>query len=138
MEVALVPLFTRRSPFLPLHWIASLAMGPSALAHPTTFDLGVTTTAITVNFLLAMLYAVVLDLFVRRLAVVSAVLGGAVFGVILYLVNFYLMTGLFPWFTAGRGLVTAFNSLAYGAITAGAYEALREFDPVSGARLPRL
>jgi hypothetical protein len=50
-----------------------------------------------------------------------AVLTGAGFGLVLYLVNFYGMVYFFPWFAEVRGWATLLINLIFGISTAALY-----------------
>ncbi|MEO6155009.1 MAG: hypothetical protein ABIP16_04710 [Thermomonas sp.] len=50
-----------------------------------------------------------------------AIVIGGVFGLIVYVVNFYGMTAMFPWFEMARGWISIFAHLMYGAVLGGVY-----------------
>ena len=50
-----------------------------------------------------------------------ASLVGALFGVAVYLVNFYGMTQLFPWFAQARGWTSFMAHIVFGLVAADAY-----------------
>lgn len=123
-ELLMVPTLGGGSVFGPLQMIAAIALGPTVLA-PAAFNVGVLTMALVVHYLLALLYALVLAACIHRLEPWSAAVGGLVGGFVLYLVNFYGFTALFPWFAAARNGITIFNHLIYGLATAFFYLAIR-------------
>ena len=51
----------------------------------------------------------------------KALITGAAFGLILYAVNMYGFTVIFPWFAASRDWITAAAHAAFGIAAAGAY-----------------
>ena len=53
-----------------------------------------------------------------RFAVGWALLLGAVFGLLLYLINFYGFTAIWPWFENARNWVSVVSHLIYGVILA--------------------
>ncbi|MDQ3007384.1 MAG: hypothetical protein M3R47_18615, partial [Chloroflexota bacterium] len=53
-----------------------------------------------------------------------AILIGAVFGLILYFINFYGLTAIFPWFAMARNWISIFAHIMFGLIAAAAYKQL--------------
>jgi cytochrome c biogenesis protein CcdA len=50
-----------------------------------------------------------------------AALAGAVFGVVVYVINFYGMTQFFPWFAEARNWVSVLVHIVFGIVAAGVY-----------------
>jgi hypothetical protein len=124
LQMILVPLFVGGSPWGPPRMIAAIVLGRDVLPPPQTFDFGVLITALVVHFLLAILYALILASLVHRLLIISALLTGAVFGLGLYVLNFYLFTNVFEWFVMQRTWVTVFIHLVFGVLTTWSYKVL--------------
>ena len=78
-------------------------------------------TAVLVHFMLSVLFGILLAAALRRTSYELGMLGGAVFGLTLYFVNYYLMTAVFPWFVAGRNWVSVFSHIAFGFAAAWGY-----------------
>lgn len=116
------------SPWGPVRMIAAIAMGSGVLPPPATFDLAVLLVALVVHFALAMAYGVVFAFIVHRWhiglwrwsAAVGAAVGGLC-GILLYGLNFYAFTQVFPWFGEARSFVTLFDHIVFGAVTGVAY-----------------
>lgn len=76
----------------------------------------------------------------HRFELVAAVMIGAVLGLAIYIVNFYLIAPLaFPWFEMGRNWIGAFSHVMFGAVIGLAYVTLRKpttfaADPTSSRR----
>ncbi len=70
----------------------------------------------------------------HRGGIVVGTLGGAIFGLALYCINFYTLTvpELYPWFFAMRSWVFVVTHVVFGALVGLIYEALEveEFMPV--------
>lgn len=47
---------------------------------------------------------------------------GAGFGLVVYWVNFYGFTEVFPWFAAARNWITVFAHIVFGIVAAWAYK----------------
>jgi hypothetical protein len=106
--------------------IAAIVMGQGALPPPATFDVVIMTVAMAIHFILSVLLGVVLGWVIShwRMGMGMALLAGLVFGLVVYFVNFYLMTGLFPWFAMARGGISIFAHAIFGVVLGGAYRAL--------------
>lgn len=120
LEMALVPL-TGASIWAPPRMIAAIVMGPEVLSPLNIFDAGVFVVALVVHFVLSIIYAGVLGLFVRRQSFGISLAIGAGFGLLLYLVNFFVFTGVFPWFAMARNWVSALSHITFGAVAGVTY-----------------
>lgn len=49
---------------------------------------------------------------------------GVVYGLGLYLVNFHLLTAVFPWFAVARGWASVIGHLAFGGVAGALYRAI--------------
>ena len=127
LEMLMVWLFMGESPWGPPRMIAAMVLGRDVLPPPATFAAGVVMAAMLVHFVLAIIYGLVVGLLVHRTRQLGmALLIGAVFGLAIYLVNFYLIApALFPWFEMARNWISIFNHILFGIVTAGAYIRLR-------------
>lgn len=84
---------------------AALALGGSVLPPPAAYDFAVMLAATLIHFALSVVYAALLIALAGRMGRVSALLAGLVFGVVLYAVNLYGFTEIFPWFAQARGWI---------------------------------
>ena len=126
MEMALVASVGGGSPWGPPRMIGAIVLGIGVLPPPATFDLGVLLVAMIVHFALAILIAIPLGWTIsrRRLGLAASIGAGAGYGVIIYLVNFYGFTALFPWFADSRTPVTLISHLVFGMVLGWVYHAL--------------
>lgn len=124
-EMILVPLALGGSAWGPPRMIAAIVMGEGVLPPPATFEVGVFLVALLVHFTLSVIYAFLLDLIIRRMGAGASLAVGAVFGIALYVVNFYGFTAVFPWFAMARNWVSALSHVIFGLVVAGTYVALR-------------
>ncbi|MCL7419739.1 MAG: hypothetical protein M8364_02385 [Methylobacter sp.] len=134
LEMAMVWLFLGGSPWGPPRMIAAMVLGRNVLPPPATFDIGIMMAAMGVHFLLSIIYGLFVGWLVHKLESLGvALLIGAVFGLAIYLINFYLIAPvLFPWFAMARHWVSIFNHILFGIVTAGAYIGLRHKRRVTG------
>ena len=129
----LVPLLQGGSPWGPPRMIAAIGMGKEVLPPPATFDAVILMVAMLIHLALAIVYGLILALIIQRLSMGMAIAAGAVFGLVLYLVNFYGFTALFPWFAMARGGLSIFVHIVFGVVAALAYKGMlrRKMVPVS-------
>lgn len=126
LEMVMVPVFGGGSPWGPPRMMAAIILGKGVLPPPATFDLGIIMAAMGLHFVLSIVYAVVFALAISRLSIGPALALGGVGGLILYLVNFYGFTALFPWFAMARNWISIFGHLVFGLVTAGVYVTIRK------------
>ena len=107
------------SPWRVSQLVAALTLGPRVLSPPAqVFDFGLVGVALITHYVLGVLFGLVLGAILagmrseptlgRTLAI-----GGA-FGVLLYFLNFYLLSPLAPWFAELRGWSTVIGHLVFG------------------------
>ncbi|MDQ6831079.1 MAG: hypothetical protein M3081_19630 [Gemmatimonadota bacterium] len=125
LEMMMVAAFLGNSPWGPPRMIAAIVMGKGVLpmpgGSPPTFDAGVLAAAMMVHFVLSIIFAMILAFAIAGRTYGAALAIGAVTGLLLYLVNFYLFTGIFPWFAMARNWVTIFSHVAFGLVAAMVY-----------------
>lgn len=133
LEMLMVPIFLAGSPWAPPRMIAAIIMGQGVLPPPATFNLGIFIAAMIVHFVLSIVYAIILGWIVHRWRMGPALVAGAVFGLVLYLVNFYGFTSIFPWFAMARNWVSVFSHIVFGLVAAGTYKGLEKAVALPGA-----
>lgn len=121
MEMALVAA-TGGSAWGPPRMIAAMVMGQGVLPPPATFDPMIMMVAMVVHTVLSVLLAVVFAVTASRLNLVQSVALGAVFGLVIYLVNFHGFTAIFPWFEMARGAVSIASHIVFGVVLALVYK----------------
>lgn len=100
---------------------AALVLGSSVLPPPVTFDVDIMLAATLIHFMLSIAYAALLAPLIARLEAVPALLAGAGLGVMLYLVNLYGFTAIFPWFAQSRGWITLIAHGVFGVTVSAVY-----------------
>jgi hypothetical protein len=130
LEMLLVQFFQPMSMWAPPRMIAAIAMGQGVLPPPDTFDAMVVMVALVVHFVLAIIYAFILGWIVSRwdLGLGAASIAGLVFGLALYVVNFYGFTAVFPWFADARGWIAIFAHAMFGLVLGLVYEPIERRD----------
>ena len=120
LEMILVPVVLGGSAWGPVRMIAGLVMGRGVVQPSDTFD-GVVVVGLAVHFALSALYGVILAFIIPRMMGGQAMLVGGLYGLVLYLVNFYGFTLLFPWFAMAHNWVTVLSHLAFGVVAGAVY-----------------
>lgn len=104
--------------------LAAMVLGPGVLEQ-SGFSLGVVALALFIHYLLGILFGLALGALVTefhgegRWGTMETI--GALFGALLYIVNFYLMSYAFPWFDQMRGWATFMAHLVFGISAALLY-----------------
>src|SRR5882672_4257883 len=101
---------------------AAIIMGREVLPPPATFDWSIMLVATLVHFALSIAYALTLSAFISRLSTPLSLVGGAAFGLLLYAINMYGFTFVFPWFAAARDWITAATHGIFGLVVAAVYK----------------
>ncbi len=121
LEMIMVPVFMGGSPWGPPRMIAAMGMGEGVLPPPATFDAVIMMVAMLIHFGLSVILAFVFA-FIARGRDFGMVIGlGAVFGLVVYLISFYGMTAIFPWFAMARHWVSILAHVVYGAVLGWVY-----------------
>ncbi|WP_029044300.1 hypothetical protein [Cupriavidus sp. WS] len=111
--------------------IAAIVMGPDVL-QTSLFSVGTVAVALVIHFVLGavlgMILAVIIAPFHFDSSAGMVLLTGAVFGLAVYLIDFYGMTRFFSWFADARGWHTLAGHLIFGMTAAIAYWKLESKD----------
>lgn len=92
---------------------AAIVLGDAALGS-AGFDAGIMIVASLVHFALSLIYAVLFCALTRPFGASVAIIGGGVLGALLFLVNLYGFTAVFPWFVAARDWITFAAHVVFG------------------------
>lgn len=119
-EMVLVPTVGGGALWGPPRMMGAIALGEGVLPPPATFDAAVIAVGMLVHFALSAVLGVVFGLMVARVSVGHGALLalGALFGLVVYLVNFYGLTAIFPWFAMARGWITILAHIIFGVVLA--------------------
>lgn len=126
LELVLVSTVGGESPWAPVRMIGAIALGEDVLPPPATFDLISFLAAAVVHFALAIIYGVIFALVADKAGwgLGVSVVAGLVFGLILYAVNFYGFTALFPWFAMARNEISIVAHAVFGLVLGYGYRKL--------------
>jgi hypothetical protein len=116
-----------QSPWGAPRMIAAIALGHGMLSEPATFGvgLGILLGGLITHLVLSVIFVLVLAAIIAPFGLDSSVgmasLAGAAFGVALYLVNFYGMSDIFPWFADARSWASFVSHIVFGLVAADTY-----------------
>jgi hypothetical protein len=112
------------SPWRASHQVAAIVLGPDA-QQSSGFALGLVTLALATHYALGAAFGIVLAVLIAPLRleanVAASLAAGALFGAVLYGVNFFAMVRWFPWFADLRGAPTLVAHLVFGMSAALLY-----------------
>ncbi|GAB3353147.1 hypothetical protein [Lysobacter tyrosinilyticus] len=109
------------NPGVLIRMIAAITQGSAVLPPPVSADFSVTMAAVILHFVMSLAYALVFAFLAKGRSVMSATLLGAGYGLVLYVVNFYGFTMLFPWFAQARDWAMIASHLIFGAVLGAMY-----------------
>lgn len=119
------------SPWVMSHKIAAITMG-SAVLQSSEFNVGIVTVALITHYILGIVFAIVIAALIESFhwdtRPGTVLFAGGVFGLVLYLFNFFVMVGVFPWFAEMRGWAAVMGHLLFGMIASGMYLQLARHD----------
>ena len=90
------------------------------------FDWAAMIVATLIHFSLSVIYSMILAAFIVRRSLGVSVFVGVEFGFILFGVNMYIFTLIFPWFEEARDWITLVAHVVFGIIAAAMYRVLSE------------
>ena len=112
-----------RSP-VAIDWSSAIWSG--IIAGAVFMMLEMVMVAMAIHFTLSIVLAVILALVVKGLGLGMAGMVGAIFGLVIYLINFYGLTAFFPWFEMARNWISIFAHVMFGAVAALSYKWLQK------------
>lgn len=118
------PLATGGTPWTVFRYIAAIVLDQRILPPPTSFDAMAFLAGLAIHLALSVFYTVILALVIHRWGIAVGIVGGALFGVALFLINLFTLTRLFEWFHPLRSWSFLLLHAIFGAVAGGLYELL--------------
>jgi hypothetical protein len=115
---------------------AAILMGQQVLPPPATFDWQVMVVAASIHFVISAVYGLILGCIIFRLGIKPSLVAGGIYGLILYGINMYGVTLVFPWFTEARDWITLVAHIVFGISIASAYLVLTKHGLTTAKRYP--
>ncbi|WP_025040800.1 hypothetical protein [Nitrosospira briensis] len=103
---------------------AAILLGQGVLPPPATFDWKVVIIATVIHFVISIVYSLILARLLSRVGTVFSLLAGFIYGLLIYTVNMYGVTAIFPWFSEARDWITVVTHVVFGISLAGTYKVL--------------
>jgi hypothetical protein len=103
---------------------AAIVMGSRVLSPHANLDWQVMFAASVIHFALSIIYSVILAAFIAGYDLLFAIFVGVLYGLVLFVVNMYGFTIIFPWFAEARDWITFVAHPVFGAVAAGLYKML--------------
>ena len=103
---------------------AAIILGPEILPMQVAFDWPAMFVATLVHFSLSVIYSMILASFIVRNGMAVSIFVGIEFGFVLFGVNMYVFTLIFPWFEEARDWITLVAHLVFGVVAAAMYRML--------------
>jgi hypothetical protein len=75
------------------------------------------------------LYGVILAPVIEKMDTAWAIVVGGIYGLLLYYINFYGFTRVFPWWADARGAVSIFTHIVQSGLMAWIYKAMDRRSP---------
>jgi len=123
-------------PGLILRITASLVLGPEVIPVTEGSSPLILLTGLLLHFALSFTYALLIVLVIHRWGLVVGLIGGALIGLALYVIDIYAVSFFFPWIYPLRNWLLLLTHMILGGLVGVVYELLDEYDlpfPVSGA-----
>ena len=103
---------------------AAIVLGEEILPMQVAFDWPAMIVATMIHFTLSVLYSMILAAFIARRDLAVSIFVGIEFGFILFGVNMYGFTLIFPWFVEARDWITLVAHVVFGIVAASMYRIL--------------
>ncbi|MDX9850103.1 MAG: hypothetical protein RBT01_06350 [Anaerolineaceae bacterium] len=102
--------------------MASILLGPQVMPLQSGLVPGIYVVALITHFSLSFFYAALIVLIFHRWGMLVAFVGGGIFGLIIYVINYFSFSIVFPWLRPyGNWMLLAANIL-FGALAGALYE----------------
>lgn len=124
-NLMLTPLVLKVDPMLILRYFGSLVLGSDVV---TEVSVNAAVMGVIVNYVLAMIFTLVIAVVVHRWGLGVGIIGGAILGLAIYGINMYTFTTFFEWFFAIHSTVFLISHILFGAVAGGVYELLDHYD----------
>ena len=101
--------------------IAAILLGENILNRPEAFEFGIFLIAFALHIALSITFTYFLALFIKGRSLTKTMLISLMFGLSLYLINFYGFSALFPWFAEARNWILIITHVLFSAIATTCY-----------------
>ena len=120
------PLATGGTPWTVFRFIAAIVLGEEVLPPPVSFNAAAVIVGTLLHFALSIFYTFIIAFVLHRWGLIVGIVGGALLGLALYLINFFTFTIFFEWFYVARAWPFSIVHILFGAVAGGVYELLED------------
>lgn len=106
---------------------AAIILEEGVLLHSETLDWYIMFIATLIHFGLSIVYAIILSRLIHCIDLKNSIIIGALYGLLLFLINMYGFVIIFPWFVDTRDWITISAHVVFGVSAAGVYKVLTRF-----------
>jgi hypothetical protein len=122
MVSILLPWIILGDPLLIVRIIASILLGPLVIGAPSGQLPGIYVVALLTHFSLSLFFAFLIALIFHRYGMIVAFIGGAVMGAVIYFMNYYTFTLVFPWLLPYHNWMLLIANIVFGALAGTLFE----------------
>jgi hypothetical protein len=109
-------------PFLIVRLIASILLGPGVIPAQAGIVPGIYVVALITHFSLSIIFAFLIALIFYRWGIVVSLFGGAIMGAVVYFMNYYTFSLIFPWLFPYRNWMLLLAHIFFGALAGALFE----------------
>lgn len=133
ITIFVMPLVIDANVWVMIRLLASIVLGEAILAPPATSHPTALVVALLVHYTLSLAFALLIAVILHRWGLLVGIVGGALCGAGLYVINIYSLSYFFPWFFALHGLPWLIAHILFGSVSGAVYEILEiDRDEVGG------
>ena len=122
LNIFLIPFVYGGNSATIIRYLASPVLGESILPPPATFNIQSLIISIICTVVLAIVFTFIVSYVLHQGGIILGVVGGALFGLALYFINFNTLTLLVPWLYALSSPLMMLNHVIFGILAGGLYE----------------
>lgn len=133
LNIFLIPYIYGGSSWAIIKYLSSTVLGQNVLPPPASFDLTALITSFLSTIILSLIFTSILAYIIHRGGLITGIIGGAIFGLALYYINFNTLTVFSPWLYAMKNSANLINHIIFGILAGGLYETfeVEEYELVS-------
>lgn len=121
-NIFIVPLILGGNMWIIIRLFASIFAGETILAPPSSFNIAALIISFSTTIIFAIFFTLLIAFVLHKWGLLVGIIGGALFGLCIYLVNFYSLSYFFPWFFALSSWPFVLTHILFGAAAGGFYE----------------
>jgi len=124
LNIFLIPFVYGGNSATIIRYLASPILGESILPPPASLNIQSLLISIICTIVLSIVFTFVVSYVLHQGGIILGIVGGALFGLALYFINFNTLTLLVPWLYALSSPLMMLNHVIFGILAGGLYETL--------------